>query len=138
MATTYTPLEIVRAEYPAFDLVPDTTVNYFISKASEIIGNAATIWGNFFPYAVAALAGHYLELRARSLAAGSDDGTGGASTLTGAPLSVSTDRLSVSYGDTASQVASMGGQSDAIYASTAGGREYLTLRNRLAKIPITV
>lgn len=138
MATIYTPLELVRAQYPAFDDVADATVSIFISKASDIIGNAATTWGNFFPYAVAALAGHYLELRARSLAAGSDDGTGGAGTLAGAPLSVSTDRLSVSYGDTAGQVASMGSQSDAIYASTAGGREYLMLRGRLAKIPLTV
>lgn len=129
---------IVKMQYAAFDTLADDVIDFFIDKASVEIGRAASIWGNFYPYAVAALAAHFLEIRARSLAAASDDGTTGAGAVDGAPLSVSTDRLSISYANTAASVAGKSGsQADAIYAATAGGKEYLRLRGRIARIAIT-
>lgn len=126
-------LPIVRAYWPAYADVPDATVELFIVDAAVEIGRARERWGALYERALAALVAHQLEVRARSAAAAGAPGQGGTgSTATGALASLTTGAASVSYSDGAGRVASKGtaGMSDAIYASTPGGQEYLRLRAR--------
>lgn len=127
-------LPIVRAYWPAYADVPDATVEMFIVDAAVEIGRARDRWGALYDRAIAALVAHQLEVRARSAAAAGAPGQGGTgSTATGALASLNTGAASVSYTDGAGRVASKAaaGMSDAVYASTAGGQEYLRLRSRV-------
>jgi hypothetical protein len=133
-----TTLSLVRTYWPAYDGVSDAVVDTIIADvAAEIGAVAAHEWGVLYGRGVAALTAHLLELRARSVAAtGSANGPGTGSTALSSANSVKTGDLSVSYADGASLVAGKdsAGLSDAIYASTIGGQEYLRLRGRLARI----
>lgn len=130
-------LALVRTYWPAYAGVDDAVVNAIIADVADEIGASASQWGVLYGRAVAALTAHLLELRARSAAAAGGSGSpGSGGTATSAPTSVRTGDLAVGYGDTSSTIAGMdaAGMTDAIYATTPGGLEYLRLRGRLARI----
>lgn len=132
-------LAIVRLHWPAYAAVPDATINALVADAADEIGTAASQWGVLYGRALAALVAHALEIRARSAnAANGGDGSG--STALGAATSLKTGDLAVGYADTSGTIAKLpaAGLSDAIYATTPGGMEYLRLRGRLARILVVV
>lgn len=132
-------LDTVRLYWPAYAATPDATINALIADAADEIGFAASQWGALYGRALAALVAHALEIIARSAAAAGSGGGSGSTSL-GSPTSLKTGDLSVGYGDTAGEIAKLpaAGLSDAIYATTPGGMEYLRLRGRLARILVVV
>ena len=132
-------LDIVRLYWPAYAAVPDATINALVADAAAEIGTSASQWGVLYGRALAALVAHALEIRARSANAANGGDGSGATTLS-APTSLKTGDLAVGYGDTAGTIGKLpgAGLSDAIYATTPGGMEYLRLRGRLARILVVV
>lgn len=132
-------IEIVRAKYPAYDAVPDTTVTTLLELATQEIGLVqSSVWGDLYGQALAALAAHMLEIRARSAASVGPGGAASGGTAMGPSTSVKTDKLSVSFGDGSSAIAGHAAASlgDAVLATTVGGQDYLRLRARLPTIGI--
>jgi hypothetical protein len=132
-------LNIVRLYWPAYAAVPDATINALVADAADEIGTSASQWGVLYGRALAALVAHALEIRARSAnAANGADGSG--ATVVSSPTSLKTGDLAVGYGDLSGTIAKLpaAGLSDAIYATTPGGMEYLRLRGRLARILVVV
>jgi hypothetical protein len=132
-------LTLVRTYWPAYAGVSDDVVNAIIVDVADELGPSAAQWGVLYGRALAALTAHLLEIRARSAAAADGDDGSGATAIT-APTSLRTGDLAVGYGDGAATVGnkSAAGLSDAVYASTPGGQEYLRLRGRLARILVVV
>lgn len=132
-------LDTVRLYWPAYAAVPDAAINALVADAADEIGSSASQWGVLYGRALAALVAHALEIRARSAnAANGADGSG--ATATSSPTSLKTGDLAVGYGDAGGTIAKLpaAGLSDAIYATTPGGMEYLRLRGRLARVLVVV
>lgn len=132
-------LSLVRLYWPAYAGVSDSVINNLVAYAADEIGLSASQWGVLYGRALAALVAHALEIRARSAAA-ADGGAGTGSTALTAATSLKTGDLAVGYGDGAALVGNSpsAGLGDRVYASTAGGQEYLRLRGRLAQILVVV
>ncbi len=126
-----TSIDTFRLLWPAYAGVSDGDVTIMIGLTAPEFD--AGKWGNYYLQGLLALVAHKLEIRARSAAAaGATGGPGSGLTQTGAVASRATGDVSIGFGSTGTTIAGGGAasQGDAVYATTAGGMEYLRLRGR--------
>jgi len=109
-----TSLELFRDRFPEFTAQSDALVTTKIAQAAARMD--ATAWGTLYTEAALFLAAHLLELTRRAQASG-------AVAAAGAITSMTTGRVSVSYGSTGGGSGSSGGTLDA----TPYGLEYQEL-----------
>lgn len=124
-------LDLFRILWPAYAGVSDDIVTTLIVRTSTEFD--AERWGDLYLDGLLALVAHRLEIRARSAAAaGGAGGAGTGNTTTGAVTSRATGDVSIGFAGPGSSITGGGAasQSDAVYATTAGGLEYLRLRGR--------
>lgn len=125
-------IDLFRILWPAYAGVSDDVVTTIMTRSVNEFDVAR--WGDLYIDGLLALTAHKLEIRARSAnAAGGAGGAGSGATVTGAVASRATGDVSISFTSPGASITGGGSasQADAVYATTAGGLEYLRLRGRV-------
>ena len=120
-----TTLATFRIQCPELSSVDDATVNHYLALTAARL--EPSVWGVHYQQGLILLAAHLLTLRARTASA--------AAGATGAgPVSqIKTGELTVVWGAVAGVVGT-----DAQYATTPYGVEYLNLRRAIPTSPLVV
>lgn len=114
-----------------FDAVAEGTRTQFLADAAGLL--SSTVWGSRYQLGTVRLAAHWLEQRARALAALAASGSSGS--VVGAVRRQKAGDLEVEYATSVSSSSSSmgGGLDDEALKTTSHGIEFLALRAGLVK-----